>query len=175
VKTKGADFSALAKEYGEDPTKDRGGDLGWFTKGRMVKPFEDAAWGLKDGQISGIVETQFGYHIIKKVGHKAARKKKFDEVKEQIEKSLVAKKKNEAIRDALAKWKNEAKIEYFVKGDEKIMAAGRPTNMVPQNIMKTDPHAPQDGQIQIKRMNPPTTLDQPIQGTQPQQPVQPNE
>src|SRR5204862_7337677 len=89
VKAKVADFAALAKEYGEDPTKDRGGDLGWFTKGRMVKPFEDAAWPMKDGQISGIVETQFGYHIIRKVGHKPARKKNFKEVEDQIQKSLL--------------------------------------------------------------------------------------
>jgi peptidyl-prolyl cis-trans isomerase C len=126
AKAKGADFAALAKEYGEDPTKDHGGDLGFFTKGRMVKPFEDAVWTMKKGQISGIVETQFGYHIIKKVDFKAERKKPFKEVEDQIQKSLLAKKRNEAIRDALQKWKNEAKLEIFVKGDEAIMAAGQP-------------------------------------------------
>ena len=124
AKAKKGDFAALAKEFGEDPTKDRGGDLGFFTKGRMVKAFEDAAWKLKNGQVSGVVETQFGFHIIKKVEHKQARKKPYAEVKEQIERSLEARKRNTAIREALQKWKDESKIEIFVKGDEAVINAG---------------------------------------------------
>jgi hypothetical protein len=62
----GADFVALAKQYSDCPSKDKGGDLGTFAKGAMDKNFEQAAWKLKVGQTSGIVETPFGFHVIKR-------------------------------------------------------------------------------------------------------------
>ena len=64
---KGNKFSAIAKEVSICPSKKRGGDLGTFGRGQMVKEFENAAFALEKGQISGIVKTQFGYHIIKRL------------------------------------------------------------------------------------------------------------
>lgn len=64
---KGEKFSAIAKDISLCPSKKRGGDLGTFGRGQMVKEFENAAFALEKGQISGIVKTQFGYHIIKRL------------------------------------------------------------------------------------------------------------
>ncbi|ASI13714.1 PpiC-type peptidyl-prolyl cis-trans isomerase [Candidatus Mancarchaeum acidiphilum] len=62
----GEDFSKLASEYSLDGSRRRGGDLGYFGRGMMVKEFENAAFNLKKGEVSGIIKTQFGYHIIKR-------------------------------------------------------------------------------------------------------------
>jgi parvulin-like peptidyl-prolyl isomerase len=70
----GEDFDKLAKENSDEPgAKESGGDLGWFGRGRMVKPFEDAAFALKDNEISNIVESQFGFHIIQVLGHRQGK------------------------------------------------------------------------------------------------------
>ncbi len=64
----GADFGALARQYSSCPSKSSGGDLGWFGPGMMVQPFEAACKNLFTGSISDVVQTQFGYHVIKLTG-----------------------------------------------------------------------------------------------------------
>lgn len=85
---KGEDFAGLAKEYSEGPTKEKGGDLGTFSEGQMVKPFEEAALKMKKGEVSDLVKTAFGYHIIKVEDVKEAYTKGFDEVRGQIAETL---------------------------------------------------------------------------------------
>ena len=86
----GADFAELAEKYSTDTgTKDKGGDLGWFGRGRMVKEFEDAAFSLKVGEISQPVKTQYGYHIIKVTDHKDAHTPSLADVKTQVHDDYV--------------------------------------------------------------------------------------
>jgi peptidyl-prolyl cis-trans isomerase D len=85
------DFAKLAKQHSQDPgSADKGGDLGWFGRGMMVKPFEDAVFALKEGQISDVVRSDFGLHIIKLAGIRAERSRPLDEARGEIVAELKA-------------------------------------------------------------------------------------
>jgi peptidyl-prolyl cis-trans isomerase D len=93
-----ADFAALARKYSEDEaSKASGGDLDYFPRGRMVAEFENAAFALQNGQISDLVKTPFGFHIIKMVDKKAATTRTIDEVRAQIQDSLAWQRTDEQI------------------------------------------------------------------------------
>lgn len=86
VKKSPGSFADIARKNSDDPgSAQRGGDLDFFGRGAMVKPFEDAAFGLKQGEISGVVESDFGYHIIQVTGVRGGDKKSFEQVRAEIE------------------------------------------------------------------------------------------
>lgn len=108
---KGEDFAALVKGYSEDPgSKDKGGLYEDFGRGKMVKPFEDAAFSVPVGQISGIVETAFGYHIIK-VENRKKETLPLDQVKAQIEAQIKLQKQNAAFDVFLTRLKKKASFQ----------------------------------------------------------------
>ena len=118
---KGADFSKLATEFSEDDaSKVKGGDLDFFGKGQMVPEFDKAAFSMKPGEISDLVKTQYGYHIIKLTEKKDATTKSLDEVRAQIEDQIKwdrAQTEAQRIADDVAKsLKQPADIDTFAKG-----------------------------------------------------------
>ncbi len=109
----GAKFEDLAKAKSVDTSAAKGGDLGWFGKGSMVPAFEKAAFGLKEGEISPIVKTEFGYHIIKLTGKRPAGIRPFDEVKDQIKAALMPQIQQQVFAKLKDDLKKGAKIEIM--------------------------------------------------------------
>jgi parvulin-like peptidyl-prolyl isomerase len=108
-------FIELAKTKSTGPSGKNGGDLGYFSKGQMVKPFEDAAFSMKKGEVSQApVKTQFGYHIIYLEDKKDASVAPFEKVKKQIIAKLRQEQFNEAIKNTLDKMKKDSKIDIKI-------------------------------------------------------------
>lgn len=106
----GKNFSELAKEKSADPgSAAKGGDLGMFGRGRMVKPFEDAAFQLKAGELSDVVETQFGFHVLKVTERKDAGMRPYEEVRETLHAEVLQKILGEARIKAGQQIMNQAK------------------------------------------------------------------
>ena len=111
----GADFAELAKEKSTDPiTKEKGGDLGFFSRGRMTPAFEQAIFALEVGETSEVVKTPYGYHIIKVVEKKPAQEPNLELVREEIRKTLTEQKTWTARSNLLQNLKKEAKIEIWL-------------------------------------------------------------
>ena len=108
----GEDFAELAKEYSTDTaTAEKGGELGFITSGEMVEEFEKAAFALKVGEISDIVKTDYGYHIIKATDFKEAKESTYEDSKELAKEAALA----EKISSEYSTWVQELKTKYDIK------------------------------------------------------------
>jgi peptidyl-prolyl cis-trans isomerase C len=113
AKADGADFAELARTYSEGPSAPSGGDLGFFSRGRMVKQFDEAAFSMKVNEVSDPVLTQFGYHIIKVTDRKEGSTTSFEEAKDQLTQDLKNRMINELIGEKLSQLREEATIELL--------------------------------------------------------------
>lgn len=108
----GADFATLAKARSDGPSGAKGGDLGFFSRGQMVPAFEKVAFQLKVGQVSDIVETRFGYHIIRVTDHKDSNVITFEQARDDIINRLTQQKQRELSMQYVESLKAKAKIVY---------------------------------------------------------------
>ena len=111
---KGEDFAELAKKFSEGPSAEKGGELGYFQRGQMVKPFEEAAFGLKPGEISDVVETQFGFHIIKVLDKKPSETTKLKDVKVRLKEFLKQGKVRKEVMSYVEDLRKKSEIEIFI-------------------------------------------------------------
>lgn len=106
----GEDFAALATELSEGPSAPNGGDLGFFSADRMVAPFSEAAFALQPGEISQVVETQFGYHVIKVEERREASTQSLEEVREPLRNALVERQVGEGVTSLVEELRSKATI-----------------------------------------------------------------
>lgn len=112
----GADFATLAKEKSTDTgSKDAGGDLDFFAKGVMEEPFETAAFALQNGELSSVVETSHGFHVIKRTDHKDAVTPTLDEKKEEIRETLADQQISTLSQTWLQEKRDAASVETFLE------------------------------------------------------------
>ena len=126
----GGDFMALAQQFSEDPgSAVRGGDLGFYSQGRVVKPFEDAVAKLKPGETSGLVESEFGFHIIRLHERRAAGVAPFEEVRPMLEARVRGELAEEGRQRELQKLMKDA----LIKGDalDQVVKANAPAQPAP--------------------------------------------
>lgn len=110
----GGDFAALAREYSEGPSGAKGGDLGYFSRGQMVKPFEDTAFAMKPGEVSDLVETRFGYHLMKVYEMKPEQTLAYGDVKDKIAQRLKQEKIETEANLYVQNLKKDAKVEKLL-------------------------------------------------------------
>ena len=111
----GKEFAEVAQKFSEDPgSKEQGGDLGFFARGRMVPEFETAAFGLATNEISGVVTTHYGYHVIKATDRKPAGERAYADVKTSIENYLKNMHGQKIAQEYLKELRDKAKVEILI-------------------------------------------------------------
>lgn len=115
---KGEDFSALAKEYSQCPSGSEGGDLGYFQRRQMVKPFEQATFALGPGEVSDIVETKLGYHLIRLTDKKPESVVPYEDIKDRIGQYLKQEKAEKDVVSYVQNLEEKAKVERFPTEDQ---------------------------------------------------------
>jgi peptidyl-prolyl cis-trans isomerase C len=124
----GTPFAEVAKKFSEDTISARnGGDLGYFNRGQMVAEFENAAFGLKTNQVSDVITSKFGYHVLLVTDHKMPREVGLDEVKDDIEKYLKYRKGSDVTRQHVKQLREVAKVEV-------LLPAPPPVESAPQSL-----------------------------------------
>jgi peptidyl-prolyl cis-trans isomerase D len=179
----GADFAEMAKKNSDDPeSKIRGGELDWIVRGQMVPPFENAAFSMNKGQMSDLVQSSYGFHIIQTEDKQDAHLKSFSEVKDEIEKIVKAQKVGAALGQLADTAQKQARAESLDKAAVKAGSQVVPSNPIAstdslpgvgpapefmQAIFSTDPKSgPQEAKLgdgvaifEVVRIDPPKTPD----------------
>ena len=114
--TQGSTFEEVASKYSLSPDRKSGGDLGWFEKGIMPKEFDDICFYMKEGELSSVVATPYGFHLFLVLGKKAGGELSFEEAKEKIKNKLMA----EQGRDVFQKWFEKLRADAKVKINEEL-------------------------------------------------------
>lgn len=108
----GADFAEMARQYSDCPSKERGGDLGTFARGQMVPEFEQAAFSQAEGEIGPIIETRYGYHIVRVTKHESPKASALEDVRLGISRYLSAQVQQDRVEEYLDGLRQNAQIEY---------------------------------------------------------------
>lgn len=120
----GGDFAAVARQFSDDPgTKQKGGDLGLFGRNTHTRRFDDAAFDLRPGRLSGIIETEYGYHIIKVTKHLPERARALDEVRSEIQSDLLRRKQAEHLKG----WLNDRRCQADIHVNESLPRDQQPS------------------------------------------------
>ncbi len=132
----GGDFAELAKKNSDDPgSAQKGGDLGWVTRGQMVKPFEEASFALKPNEISNLVKTDYGFHIVQALEKEEARLKPFDEVKAELATGL----KKQMVFDRMQGMVDRARVA-LLKNPQQAEQIARENNLTFQRVVNHGPN-----------------------------------
>jgi peptidyl-prolyl cis-trans isomerase D len=134
----GANFADLAKQYSEDTTKDQGGDLNWIVRGQTVPEFEQVAFSLPKGTVSGLVKTQYGFHIIKVIDRETARTQSLDEVRAAIVDGLQQEKVEQLADDNSSQIADQIRRQGRVPIDD----LGKKFNMVVEDTQPLEAGQP---------------------------------